>query len=111
MLAVIAEFKIRKGAEAKFEQAIGEMQAHVKSFDGYLGEEPCQSLADGKKFVTIYLLAGQRIDGGLAGRCGVPTHSGARERKDILLVSHLRRRGRAQLRLERVGRKRADLIH
>ncbi len=54
MLAVIAEFKIRKGAEAKFEQALGEMQAHVKSFDGYLGEEPCQSLADGKKLVTIF---------------------------------------------------------
>ncbi len=54
MLAVIAEFKIREGAEAKFEQALGEVQAHVKNFDGCLGEDPCQSLADGKKFVTIF---------------------------------------------------------
>ncbi len=104
MLSVIAEFKVREGAEAKFEQALGEMQARVKTFDGCLGEEPRRSLADEKKFVTIfYLPDGESMVAWRDDAEHRRIQELARE-KNILLVSHLRhlpdtavRAGRARL--------------
>lgn len=54
MMLVIVEFALREGAEEQFESALRRMQDRVKDYDGYLGEEPCQSLIDENKFVSIF---------------------------------------------------------
>ena len=54
MIQVTVEYVLRPGAEEKFEQALSRMQERVKGFDGYLGEELCQSTAEDGKFVTIF---------------------------------------------------------
>ena len=53
MLIAIAEFVVRPGAENEFQTTLEAMQRRVKSIEGYLGEEPCQSLTDQGKLVTI----------------------------------------------------------
>lgn len=54
MMVVIVEFELRAGAESKFETALKHMQEQVKRYDGFLGEAPCCSLDDEKKFVTLF---------------------------------------------------------
>ena len=54
MIQVTVEYAIRPGAEEKFERALSRMQQRVKEFDGYLGEEPYQSIAEDGKFITIF---------------------------------------------------------
>ena len=54
MMVVIVEFELRAGAESQFEIALKHMQEQVKRYDGFLGEAPCCSLADEKKFVTLF---------------------------------------------------------
>ena len=54
MMIVIIEFKMRAGAESQFEIALKHMQEQVKQYDGFLGEAPCCSLDDEKKFVTLF---------------------------------------------------------
>ena len=54
MIQVTVEYALRPGAEEKFERAISRMRERVKGFDGYLGEESCQSIAKDGKFVTIF---------------------------------------------------------
>ncbi len=51
---VTAEFKINPGMESAFEEALAAMQERVKSYPGFLGEEPCQSLNEEGKFVSIF---------------------------------------------------------
>ena len=53
-MLVIVEFQLRENARAKFERALLEMNARIESYDGYLGEEPCQALSDSSKFVTLF---------------------------------------------------------
>lgn len=54
MMLVIVEFVLNPGLENEFEAALGEMQARVKRYDGFLGEEPCRSLNDESKYVTLF---------------------------------------------------------
>ena len=54
MMVVIVEFELRAGAESQFEIALKHMQEQVKRYDGFLGEAPCCSLDDEKKFVTLF---------------------------------------------------------
>lgn len=54
MMVVIVEFELRAGAESEFETALKHMQEQVKQYDGFLGETPCCSLDDEKKFVTLF---------------------------------------------------------
>ena len=54
MIIVTVEFILRPGVEKEFAAALAEMQERIKRYDGFLGEEPCRSLADNKKFVTIF---------------------------------------------------------
>jgi heme-degrading monooxygenase HmoA len=53
MLVVIIEYELRPGVDAEFRAALEEMLAKVRTIDGYLGEEPCRSLATETKRVTI----------------------------------------------------------
>ncbi len=53
-MLVIVEFTLREGAEKQFESALRRMQDRVKDYDGFLGEEPCRSLVDENKFVSIF---------------------------------------------------------
>ena len=53
MLVVTVEFALREGAEPEFLAALKVMQARVRSFDGFLGEEPCQSVSDPNHQVTL----------------------------------------------------------
>ncbi len=53
-MIVIVEFEMRADAESKFEAALKHMQEQVKRYDGFLGEAPCCSLDDEKKFVTLF---------------------------------------------------------
>ena len=46
MLTVVVEFVLRPGVEREFADALGAMQERVQTFEGYLGEEPCRSMAD-----------------------------------------------------------------
>ncbi len=54
MIQVTVEYALRPGAEEEYERALAAMHERVKRFDGYLGEEPCQSMAEDGKFVTIF---------------------------------------------------------
>lgn len=42
-----------------FEESLAAMQERVKSYPGFLGEEPCQSLAEEGKFVTVFYFRDQ----------------------------------------------------
>ena len=53
-MIVIVEFKLRAGAESKFETALQKMQQQVRKYDGFLGETPCRSLDNDKKLVTLF---------------------------------------------------------
>jgi heme-degrading monooxygenase HmoA len=53
MLAVIIEYELRPGVEAEFQEALAEMLARVREIDGFLGEDPCRSVAEPNKRVTI----------------------------------------------------------
>ncbi len=53
-MLVIVEFVLSPGMEAEFEAALAEMQARVEHYDGFLGEEPCRSLNDESKYVTMF---------------------------------------------------------
>jgi heme-degrading monooxygenase HmoA len=53
MLAVIIEYELRPGVEAEFQEALAEMLAKVREVDGFLGEDPCRSVASPTKRVTI----------------------------------------------------------
>lgn len=54
MLIVIVEFVLRPGMQSKFEEGLAAMRARVKDFDGFLGEEPCQSVTDAEKQVVLF---------------------------------------------------------
>ncbi len=54
MMMVIVEFDLREGAESDFENAFQQMQEQVKKYDGFLGETPCRSLDNNKKFVSLF---------------------------------------------------------
>ncbi len=54
MLVVIIEFELRAGAEASFETALQQMQEQVRRYDGFLGETPCCSLDNDKKYVSLF---------------------------------------------------------
>ena len=54
MMVVIVEFELRAGVESKFESALKHMQEQVKKYNGFLGETPCYSLDNNKKFVSLF---------------------------------------------------------
>ncbi len=54
MMVVIVEFELRAGAESKFESALKHMQEQVGKYDGFLGEAPCRSVDNEKKFVSLF---------------------------------------------------------
>ncbi len=54
MMIVIVEFELQAGAELEFETALQQMQQQVRKYDGFLGEAPCCSLDDEKKFVSLF---------------------------------------------------------
>ena len=54
MIIVLIEFVLRPNMEKEFEAALAAMQEQIKRYDGFLGEEPCCSLKDKDKFVTIF---------------------------------------------------------
>ncbi len=54
MLVVTVEFALREGTEREFQLALEAMQARVRGFDGFLGEEHCQSLSDPTHQVTLF---------------------------------------------------------
>ncbi len=54
MMIVIVEFELQAGAESGFETALQQMQQQVRKYDGFLGEAPCRSLDNEKKFVTLF---------------------------------------------------------
>jgi heme-degrading monooxygenase HmoA len=53
MLVAIIEYELRPGVEAEFQTALAEMLEKVREVDGFLGEEPCRSVATETKRVTI----------------------------------------------------------
>ncbi|MGE5146963.1 MAG: antibiotic biosynthesis monooxygenase family protein [Candidatus Eiseniibacteriota bacterium] len=53
MLVAIIEYALRSGVEAEFQAALAEMLAKVREIDGFLGEEPCRSVTDETRRVTI----------------------------------------------------------
>ena len=53
MFVVIIEYELRPGVEAEFQEALAEMLLKVKEVDGFLGEEPCRSVVNDLKRVTI----------------------------------------------------------
>ena len=53
MLVAIIEYALRPGVEPAFQAALAEMLEKVREIDGFLGEEPCRSVADESKRVTI----------------------------------------------------------
>ena len=54
MMVVIIEFELRAGAESEFRDALEHMQEQVKKYDGFLGEVPCCSIENEKRFVTLF---------------------------------------------------------
>lgn len=54
MMVVIVEFELRAGTQSKFEAALKHMQEQVKSYDGFLGEDPCCKLGNENTFVTLF---------------------------------------------------------
>ena len=53
MMVVIIEFELRAHAGSQFETALKQMQEQVKEYDGFLGDTPCCSLNDEKRFLTL----------------------------------------------------------
>ena len=54
MMVVIVEFELRAGAESKFESALKHMREQVRKYDGFLGEAPCRSVDNERKFVSLF---------------------------------------------------------
>jgi len=54
MMVVIVEFELQEGMESEFDTALKHMQEQVKTYDGYLGEAPCCSIENEKRFVTLF---------------------------------------------------------
>ncbi len=54
MMVVIVEFELRAGMESEFETALQHMQEQVKQYDGFLGEAPCCSIENEKRFVSLF---------------------------------------------------------
>ena len=54
MMVVIVEFEMRAGMDSEFEAALKHMQEQVKQYDGFLGEAPCCSLENERKFVSLF---------------------------------------------------------
>ena len=54
MILVVVEFLLRPNAQGKFESALLEMQARIANYEGFLGEEPCRSMSNPDKFVTLF---------------------------------------------------------
>ena len=54
MMLVTVEFAIRPGMETQFKTALDEAYTCVQRYDGFLGEEPCRSIFDENKFVTLF---------------------------------------------------------
>ncbi len=54
MMVVIVEFELRAGMESEFETALKHMREQVKTYDGFLGEEPCCSIENEKRFVSLF---------------------------------------------------------
>ena len=53
-MLVTVEFELRPGMDSDFEVALAEAHECVKRYDGSLGEEPCRSLLNENKFVTLF---------------------------------------------------------
>ena len=53
-MLVTVEFALRPGMEARFEAALDKAHACIKKYDGFLGEEPCRSISDENRFVTLF---------------------------------------------------------
>ena len=54
MFVVIVEFALRPEMQSEYEEGLAAMQARVKDFDGFLGEEPCQSVTDAEKQIVLF---------------------------------------------------------
>ena len=54
MMVVIVEFELRAGMESEFDTALKHMREQVKTYDGFLGEEPCCSIENEKRFVSLF---------------------------------------------------------
>ena len=54
MMLVTVEYALRPGAEAPFEAALDTAHACLEKYDGFLGEEPCRSILDNNKLVTLF---------------------------------------------------------
>ncbi len=54
MMLVVVEFSLRDGMEEQFESALDCMHDRVKRYGGLLGEEPCCSLEDDSKFISLF---------------------------------------------------------
>ena len=54
MMVVIVEFELRADMESEFETALQHMQEQVKQYDGFLGEAPCCSIENEKRFVSLF---------------------------------------------------------
>jgi heme-degrading monooxygenase HmoA len=53
MLIAIIEYELKPGVDAQFRAALDQMLEKVRTIDGFLGEEPCRSMATESKRVTI----------------------------------------------------------
>lgn len=53
-MQVTVEFALNPGMEAEFEKASALMHERIKAYDGFLGEQPCRSLVDDGRFVTLF---------------------------------------------------------
>ena len=54
MMLVTVEFELNPGMDREFQVALAEAHECVKHYDGFLGEEPCRSLLNENKFVTVF---------------------------------------------------------
>lgn len=54
MMLVTVEFTIREGMESEFETCLNIAHDGIAKYDGFLGEEPCRSLTDETRFVTLF---------------------------------------------------------
>ena len=53
VIQVTVEFELKPGVEQAFEAALAEMRDLVRTFDGYQGEQPCQSETEQGTFVFL----------------------------------------------------------
>ena len=53
-MLVTVEFALREGQEEAFEAALDKAHTCLKKYDGFLGEEPCRSIFDENKYVTVF---------------------------------------------------------